>query len=311
MFSLSLGQTYFLEEDTLDLNASQSEEIHLLDSTSAKSVSNQNSATPASATTGTQSMTTTIYPKNHLKTSKFNLFSRFNRGGEFLFSSSQLFNFLLNRKVLEKSATDYQKLKDPESKGDFNSVTKSAKSKSKATSEAKDQKLDEIGKESDAVEANSSESTNKQGRNKKRTPSKSQFILQNKPPIWNETNQVYQLDFGGRVTQESAKNFQIEFGGKQVMQFGRIDPNSYTLDFEWPFTAVQAFSIALANITQRFKWSCRAKPRLQGNKQTNKQSLFKHSEQVDMKHKTFVTYQIWFSFYTCNNWDVISLPFFL
>ena len=34
--------------------------------------------------------------------------------------------------------------------------------------------------------------------------------------MWNETSQVYQLDFGGRVTQESAKNFQIEFGGKQV-----------------------------------------------------------------------------------------------
>lgn len=77
--------------------------------------------------------------------------------------------------------------------------------------------------------------------------------MQNKPPIWNEANQVYQLDFGGRVTQESAKNFQIEFNGKQVMQFGRIDGNAYTLDFEWPFTAVQAFSIALANITQRLK----------------------------------------------------------
>lgn len=35
--------------------------------------------------------------------------------------------------------------------------------------------------------------------------------------MWNEMSQVYQLDFGGRVTQESAKNFQIEFRGKQVM----------------------------------------------------------------------------------------------
>ncbi len=82
---------------------------------------------------------------------------------------------------------------------------------------------------------------------------KNKFVLHNKPPIWNETNQVYQLDFGGRVTQESAKNFQIEFNGKQVMQFGRIDANAYTLDFEWPFTTIHAFSIALANITQRLK----------------------------------------------------------
>ena len=84
-------------------------------------------------------------------------------------------------------------------------------------------------------------------------PASQQFVLHNKPPIWNETSQVYQLDFGGRVTQESAKNFQIEYAGKQVMQFGRIDSNAYTLDFEWPFTTVQAFSIALANITQRLK----------------------------------------------------------
>ncbi len=35
--------------------------------------------------------------------------------------------------------------------------------------------------------------------------------------LWNEQSQVYQLDFGGRVTLESAKNFQIEFSGKQVI----------------------------------------------------------------------------------------------
>lgn len=43
-----------------------------------------------------------------------------------------------------------------------------------------------------------------------------EFVLHNKAPLWNEVSQVYQLDFGGRVTQESAKNFQIEFHGRQV-----------------------------------------------------------------------------------------------
>lgn len=101
-----------------------------------------------------------------------------------------------------------------------------------------------------------------------------EFVLTNKAPLWNEHSQVYQLDFGGRVTQESAKNFQIEFKGKQVttllgfiyiivclinliglkvMQFGRIDGNAYTLDFQYPFSAVQAFAVALANVTQRLK----------------------------------------------------------
>jgi hypothetical protein len=47
-------------------------------------------------------------------------------------------------------------------------------------------------------------------------PRRREFVLHNKAPLWNEHSQVYQLDFGGRVTQESAKNFQIEFKGKQV-----------------------------------------------------------------------------------------------
>lgn len=55
------------------------------------------------------------------------------------------------------------------------------------------------------------------------------------------------------------------------MQFGRIDGNAYTLDFQYPFSALQAFSVALgtaithcyfaltncvfvsANVTQRLK----------------------------------------------------------
>ena len=56
----------------------------------------------------------------------------------------------------------------------------------------------------------------------RRSPSltrKRHFVMHNKAPLWNENSQVYQLDFGGRVTQESAKNFQIEFRGKQVRSF--------------------------------------------------------------------------------------------
>ena len=51
-----------------------------------------------------------------------------------------------------------------------------------------------------------------------------QFVMHNKAPLWNEGSQVYQLDFGGRVTQESAKNFQIEHSGKQVSR--HLDSNN-------------------------------------------------------------------------------------
>ena len=50
-------------------------------------------------------------------------------------------------------------------------------------------------------------------------PIRRRLVLHNKSPMWNEASQVYQLDFGGRVTQESAKNFQIEYKGKQVRKF--------------------------------------------------------------------------------------------
>lgn len=45
------------------------------------------------------------------------------------------------------------------------------------------------------------------------------LVLHNKSPMWNAASQVYQLDFGGRVTQESAKNFQIEYKDKTVSAF--------------------------------------------------------------------------------------------
>uniref|UniRef100_A0A915CN96 Tubby C-terminal domain-containing protein n=1 Tax=Ditylenchus dipsaci TaxID=166011 RepID=A0A915CN96_9BILA len=43
------------------------------------------------------------------------------------------------------------------------------------------------------------------------------LVMTNKTPFWNEQSQVYQLDFNGRVTQESAKNFQIEHQSRQCL----------------------------------------------------------------------------------------------
>lgn len=52
-----------------------------------------------------------------------------------------------------------------------------------------------------------------------------QFVMHNKAPLWNENSQVYQLDFGGRVSQESAKNFQIEFRSRQVCPYKLLTEN--------------------------------------------------------------------------------------
>ena len=40
--------------------------------------------------------------------------------------------------------------------------------------------------------------------------------IHSKTPTWNEQHMIYQLDFGGRVTTKSAKNFQLELDGEQV-----------------------------------------------------------------------------------------------
>ena len=46
--------------------------------------------------------------------------------------------------------------------------------------------------------------------------SDSNVIIHSKTPTWNEQHMIYQLDFGGRVTTKSAKNFQLEMGTDQV-----------------------------------------------------------------------------------------------
>ncbi|XP_040329228.1 tubby-related protein 1 isoform X5 [Herpailurus yagouaroundi] len=74
--------------------------------------------------------------------------------------------------------------------------------------------------------------------------------LHNKPPIWNEDSGSYTLNFQGRVTQASVKNFQIIHADDPdyiVLQFGRVAEDAFTLDYRYPLCALQAFAIALSS----------------------------------------------------------------
>uniref|UniRef100_A0AAY5EX12 TUB like protein 1b n=1 Tax=Electrophorus electricus TaxID=8005 RepID=A0AAY5EX12_ELEEL len=74
--------------------------------------------------------------------------------------------------------------------------------------------------------------------------------LRNKTPVWNEETSSHVLNFNGRVTQASVKNFQIIHNKDQdyiVMQFGRVADDAFTLDYSYPLCAVQAFAIALSS----------------------------------------------------------------
>ena len=78
--------------------------------------------------------------------------------------------------------------------------------------------------------------------------------LHNKTPVWNDDTQSYVLNFHGRVTQASVKNFQIVHDSDTdyiIMQFGRVAEDVFTMDFRYPMCALQAFGIALSSFDSK------------------------------------------------------------
>jgi hypothetical protein len=74
-------------------------------------------------------------------------------------------------------------------------------------------------------------------------------IFKNKSPVWNEKLKAYVLNFNGRVTKASVKNFQLaepENPNKVFLQFGKVDSNKFTLDYRFPLSGIQAFCIAIS-----------------------------------------------------------------
>lgn len=78
--------------------------------------------------------------------------------------------------------------------------------------------------------------------------------LINKSPDWHKELHSFALDFSGRVTQASVKNFQIvhEINNDYiVMQFGKVNKDLYTCDFAYPLCALQAFGVALTSLDNK------------------------------------------------------------
>ena len=73
------------------------------------------------------------------------------------------------------------------------------------------------------------------------------LALQNRPPWWNAELGAFVLNFGGRVSVASVKNFQLCERSNQehvMLQFGRIEGrHSFTMDFQHPLSATQAFAM--------------------------------------------------------------------
>lgn len=84
-------------------------------------------------------------------------------------------------------------------------------------------------------------------------------VLKNKAPRWHENLQCWCLNFHGRVTVASVKNFQLvatmdqsQPGGKGdeelvLLQFGKVGDDTFTMDYRRPLSAFQAFAICLTS----------------------------------------------------------------
>jgi len=81
--------------------------------------------------------------------------------------------------------------------------------------------------------------------------------LTNRPPKWNDQVGAYVLNFNGRVTMASVKNFQLVSASEPdvvVLQFGRVSKDVFTMDFRYPLSPLQAFAVALSSFD--YKIAC-------------------------------------------------------
>ncbi|KAJ0986030.1 hypothetical protein J5N97_004386 [Dioscorea zingiberensis] len=88
--------------------------------------------------------------------------------------------------------------------------------------------------------------------------------LKNKAPRWHEHLQCWCLNFHGRVTVASVKNFQLvattdpsQPGGigdeeTVLLQFGKVGDDLFTMDYWQPLSAFQAFAICLTSFGTKF-----------------------------------------------------------
>ena len=72
------------------------------------------------------------------------------------------------------------------------------------------------------------------------------FVFETKEPVFENGN--FRLNFRGRVSVPSVKNFQLvspDDIDHIICQFGKIGDDRYHLDFKAPLNAFQAFAFAI------------------------------------------------------------------
>ncbi|ESQ49407.1 hypothetical protein EUTSA_v10020909mg [Eutrema salsugineum] len=86
------------------------------------------------------------------------------------------------------------------------------------------------------------------------------LVLSNKTPRWHEQLRCWCLNFHGRVTVASVKNFQLvavrdceteQPSERIILQFGKVGKDMFTMDYGYPISAFQAFAICLSSFETR------------------------------------------------------------
>ncbi len=74
----------------------------------------------------------------------------------------------------------------------------------------------------------------------------------NEIPEWSLEYKTFELNFNKRVRLRSFKNFILKNKtNKSVLQCGKIDDNTYALDFLFPFAPIQAFAIGITSVINK------------------------------------------------------------
>lgn len=80
------------------------------------------------------------------------------------------------------------------------------------------------------------------------------LILIPKTPVWNDVFRMYVLNFHGRATMASMRNVQLVHPDDHdtvIMQIGMVQPYKYTVDYQFPMSPIQAFSIFVSTHEHR------------------------------------------------------------
>ena len=77
------------------------------------------------------------------------------------------------------------------------------------------------------------------------------FTMKNQIPQWDNEFKVYKLNFNGRVKLTCKKNFILQKESENILQCGKIEDNSFALDFISPLSPFESFCISITSLINK------------------------------------------------------------